>query len=138
MAQFNSKNKASRTARRWWTDIDINMTPHPIDKDIVLKYDITAVKRSIKNLLQTNYYERPFKPSVGTNFSQLLFEMMDLANIRVAEQNVKDLIKKFEPRANVDQLFIDAYGNTINISILFTILNRPEPQQLDLILERVR
>ena len=138
MAQFNSTNKATRTSRRWWTDIDINMTPHPIDKDIVLKYDITAVKRSIKNLLQTNYYERPFKPSVGTNFSQLLFEMMDLANIRVAEQNVKDLIKKFEPRANVDQLFIDAYGNTINISILFTILNRPEPQQLDLILERVR
>ena len=138
MAQFNSKNKASRTARRWWTDIDINMTLHPQSKDVVLKYDINAVKRSLKNLLSTNHYERPFKPSLGTNFSTMLFEMIDMANIRVAEQDLRDLIRKFEPRAQVDQLFINTYGNTIDISILFTILNRPEPQELNLILERVR
>ena len=138
MAQFNSKNKASRTSRRWWTDIDINMTLHPVNKDIVLKQDITAVKRSLKNLLQTNHYERPFKPNIGTNYSSLLFEMLDMANIRVAEKNLKDMIRKFEPRAQIDQLFIDASGNTLNISILFTILNRPEPQELNLILERVR
>ena len=138
MAQFNSKNQASRTARRWWTDIDINMTLHPQSKDVVLKYDINAVKRSLKNLLSTNHYERPFKPSLGTNFSTMLFEMIDMANIRVAEQDLRDLIRKFEPRAQVDQLFINTYGNTIDISILFTILNRPEPQELNLILERVR
>ena len=112
MAQFNSKNKASRTSRRWWTDIDINMTLHPVNKDIVLKQDITAVKRSLKNLLETNHYERPFKPNIGTNYSSLLFEMLDMANIRVAEKNLKDMIRKFEPRAQIDQLFIDASGNT--------------------------
>ena len=55
MAQFNSKNKSSRVARRWFTDIDINMTNHPNTKDVVLKYDINAVKRSVRNLILTNY-----------------------------------------------------------------------------------
>jgi phage baseplate assembly protein W len=138
MAQFNSKNKASRTARRWWTDIDINLTLHPQSKDVILKYDINSIKRSIKTLLSTNHYERPFKPSLGTNFSTLLFEMIDQAGTIVAEQTIKGLINDFEPRAEIDHLFINTYDNTVDISILFTVLNRPEPQELNLILERVR
>ena len=49
MAQFNSKNKSSRVARRWFTDFDINMKNHPETKDMVLKYDLQAVTRSIRN-----------------------------------------------------------------------------------------
>jgi phage baseplate assembly protein W len=138
MAQFNSKNKASRTSRRWWTDIDINLTLHPQSKDVVLKYDINSIKRSIKTLLSTNHYERPFKPNLGANFSSLLFEMIDTTSVIVAERNIKEIINKFEPRAHIDQLFLNTYGNTVDISILFTVLNRPEPQELSLILERVR
>jgi len=138
MAQFNSKNKASRTARRWWTDIDINMTLHPQDKDVVLKYDINSIKRSIKTLLSTNHFERPFKPGLGANFSSLLFEMIDMAHITVAERQIVEMIGKFEPRVAIDQLSINPVGNTLDISILFTVLNRPEPQELSLILERVR
>jgi phage baseplate assembly protein W len=138
MAQFNSKDKASRVARRWWTDIDVNMTLHPQNKDIVLKYDINAVKRSIKNLLLTNHYERLFKPGLGANFSSLLFENVDMVNLRVAEQNIKDMIRKFEPRAKLNNLIINPIGNSLDITILFTILNSPEPQELNLILERVR
>ena len=63
MAQYNSKNKSTRVARRWFTDIDINMTLHPESKDITLKYDINSIKRSIRNLVSTNLFERPFKPS---------------------------------------------------------------------------
>ena len=138
MAQFSSKNKASRTARRWYTDIDINMTLHPQSKDVILKYDINAVKRSLKNLLSTNHYERPFRPSLGTNFSTMLFEMADVTNARVMEQTVKDMIGKFEPRASVSNVFINVIRNSIDLTILFTILNSPEPQELNLILERIR
>ena len=138
MAQFNSKNKASRTARRWWTDIDINLTLHPQSKDVVLKYDINSIKRSIKTLLSTNHYERPFKPNLGANFSSLLFEMIDTTSLIVAEQNIKEMIHTYEPRAEIDNIFLNTYGNTVDISILFTVLNRPEPQELSLILERVR
>ena len=138
MAQFSSKNKASRTARRWWTDIDINMTLHPQNKDITLKYDINAVKRSLKNLLLTNQYERPFKPSLGTNFSMMLFEMADVTNATVMEKNIKDMIQTYEPRALVNDIFVNVSGNSIDLTILFTILNSSEPQQLNIILERVR
>ena len=138
MAQFSSKNKASRTSRRWWTDIDINTTLHPESKDITLKYDINAVKRSIKNLLSTNYYERPFKPSLGTNFSSMLFEMADVTNARVMELNIKELIGRYEPRAAVSNVFVNVINNSIDLTILFTILNNTEPQELNIILERVR
>ena len=138
MAQFNSKNKASRTARRWFTDIDINMKLHPESKDMVLKYDLQAVSRALKNLIQTNHYERPFKPSLGTNFSTMLFEMIDMANIRVTERDIREMLKTFEPRAAISNLAINPHGNTLDITILFTILNNPEPQELNLILERVR
>ena len=71
MAQFNSKNQSSRVSRRWFTDIDINMSLHPQSGDLVLKYDINSIKRSIKNLILTNQYERPFKPSLGINLSAI-------------------------------------------------------------------
>ena len=51
MAQYNSKNKATRVARRWFTDIDVNMANHPESKDLVLKYDINAIKRAVRNLV---------------------------------------------------------------------------------------
>ena len=138
MAQFSSKNKASRTSRRWWTDIDINLTLHPQSKDITLKYDINAVKRSLKNLLSTNHYERPFKPSLGTNFSTMLFEMADVTNAVIMEQNIKELIGTYEPRALVTHVFVNVIKNSIDLTVLFTILNSSEPQELNLILERIR
>ena len=54
MAQYNTKERASIANRRWYTDIDINMLNHPQSKDLVLKYDISAIKRSVRNLLSTN------------------------------------------------------------------------------------
>ena len=103
MAQFNSKNKASRVARRWFTDIDINMANHPNTKDVVLKYDINAVKRSVRNLLSTNFYERPFKPSLGANLRGMLFELDSTDNFVIKEE-ISSLISNFEPRITVDDL----------------------------------
>ena len=84
MAQFNSKNKASRVARRWFTDIDTNMKNHPQTGDVVLKYDLNAIKRAVRNLVSTNPYERPFKPGLGVNLRGMLFEL-DNTNIIVLE-----------------------------------------------------
>ena len=102
MAQFNSKNKADRVARRWFTDIDINMKNHPQTGDVVLKYDINAVKRAIRNLVSINHYEIPFKPSLGTNLRGMLFELNDDPSRIVLEQQIKDMLNNFEPRANRD------------------------------------
>lgn len=137
MAQGNSKNKSSRTARRWYTDFDINMKNHPQTNDVVLKYDLQAVTRSIRNLILTNHYERPFKPSLGANLRGLLFEL-DMAGTKVVEQNIIDQINKFEPRANVRNVFVHTIGNDLNVTLHYAVGNDPRPHELDLILERVR
>ena len=137
MAQFNSVNKSSRVSRRWWTDIDINMKNHPETKDVSLKYDINAIKRSVRNLIMTNHYERPFKPGLGLNLRGNLFEL-DMAGTKVLEDNIIDMIAMYEPRASVKTVFINSRGNHLNVSVHLLIGNDPQPHELDLILERVR
>ena len=139
MAQFNSKNQSSRVSRRWFTDIDVNMTLHPQSGDLVLKYDINSIKRSIKNLILTNQYERPFKPSLGINLSAMLFELSTMGtDAIVLEQDIISLINNFEPRANVTDVISALEGNDLNVTIYMTISNDPRPQELNLTLERIR
>ena len=137
MAQFNSKNKSSRVARRWFTDIDVNMTLHPQSNDLVLKSDFNAIKRSVRNLVSTNLYERPFKPSLGVNLRGMLFELDTTDNI-VLEEEIKTMINRFEPRANITELHTVSRGNDLNVTMYFTVQNDPRPHELDLTLERVR
>ena len=139
MAQFNSKNQSSRVSRRWFTDIDVNMTLHPQTGDLVLKYDINAIKRSIKNLLTTNLYERPFKPSIGLNLRAMLFELSTAGTDAVVlEADIIQLINNFEPRANVTQVVTSTRGNNLDVTVYLTIINDPRPQELTVSLERVR
>ena len=137
MAQYNSKNQASRVARRWFTDIDINMKNHPQTGDVVLKYDLNSVKRAVKNLVSTNHYERPFKPAIGVNLRGMLFEL-DNTDILVMEEEIKTLLNTFEPRATFTNIMTAADGNELDVTIMFTIGNSTQPHSLDLILERVR
>ena len=137
MAQFNSKNKSSRVARRWFTDLDINMTLHPQSGDVTLKSDINAIKRSIKNLIMTNHYERPFKPSLGMELRGMLFEL-DTTDSIVLENNIKTVINTYEPRARVDDVMATSRGNNLDVSLYFTVRNDPLPQELNIILQRVR
>jgi phage baseplate assembly protein W len=137
MAQFNSKNKSSRVSRRWFTDIDINMTLHPQTGDTIVKSDILAIKRSVRNLISTNLYERPFKPSLGLNLRGMLFELTTQDNI-VLKDNIRALISSFEPRAKITEILVSDVGNDLNVTMMFTIHNDPSPQELDLVLQRVR
>ena len=131
MAQFNSKNQSSRVSRRWFTDIDVNMTLHPQTGDLVLKYGINAIKRSIKNLLTTNLYERPFKPSIGLNLRGMLFELSTAGTDAVVlEADIIQLINNFEPRANVTQVVTSTRGNNLDVTVYLTIINDPRPQEL--------
>ena len=139
MAQFNSKNKSSRVSRRWFTDIDVNMTLHPQTGDLVLKYDINAIKRSIKNLLTTNLFERPFKPSLVIDLRGMLFELSTAGTDAVVlEADIITLINNFEPRANVTNVVSSLFRNDLNVTVYLTVSNDPRPQELSITLERVR
>ncbi len=137
MAQYNSKNQSSITSRRWYTDIDINMTTHPQSKDLVLKYDINSIKRSVKNLISTNFYERPFKPGLGINLRGMLFELDSTPSIAL-EDDIKDVIMSFEPRVDILNVSARTTGNTLNVLLNFAIKNDPKPQNLTISLDRIR
>jgi len=137
MAQYNTKNKSSRVSKRWFSDIDINFTLHPESSDILMKYDINAIKRSLKNLLSTNVYERPFKPSLGVNLRGLLFEL-DNGETKLLRNEIKNVIEKFEPRCVIKGIDSRVLHNTMNITLFFNIRNDSRNHKLDLVLQRVR
>ena len=74
MATTITNNDPSIASERTYRDLDLNFTAHPVTKDIVMRYDDAAVKESIKNLVLTMNYERPFHSEIGTPVNSLLFE----------------------------------------------------------------
>lgn len=137
MAQFNSKNQSSRVARRWFTDIDTNMTLHPQSGDLTLKFDINSIKRSIRNLLSTNLYERPFKPSLGVDLRGMLFEL-STTDSDILENDIKAVINKFEPRASITDVVTFLEGNSLDVSLFLIIQNDPMPHEINITLQRTR
>ena len=137
MAQYNTKNQSSLVSRRWFTDIDTNMNLHPESKDLILKFDVNAVKRSLRNILQTNHYERPFKPSFGANLRQMLFELAS-NETKVMKRRIIDSITKAEPRVVIHNINVSVVKTNLNLTLLFNIVNNKGRHQLDVIVERVR
>jgi len=131
---------AGKTINRRWKDIDLNFKAHPVTKDIAKKTDVNAVKQSISNLINTRHYENPFEPEIGSNIHALLFENLTEIVKFTIEEEVKILIKNFEPRAEIIKVIIKELPdtNSVEASILFTILNSEKPETLNLILEKVR
>jgi phage baseplate assembly protein W len=125
---------------RIFSDLDLNFTAHPVTKDIVLRYDENAIKTSLKNLLLTSNFERPFHSEIGSPIKRLLFEqatpMLDI----VLRRAIVDTVNNFEPRVellNVD-VVVEEDSNVIRINIEFKIVNTERPLSLDLVLERTR
>ena len=132
-----SKNKI--TARKWYTDVDLNITPHPSSGDLVLKQDKEAVKRSVRNIMLTNNYERPFKPNFGANLRALLFELADDITKFEIRKQITEAIQDYEPRVKVDEIYLNQdRANRMYVNLHYGIIGVPEPQELEVILQRVR
>ena len=139
MSQVYGKNQNKVTARRWYTDMDLNITPHPSSGDLILKYDKDAVKRSIRNIMLTNDYERPFRPGFGANLRALLFELADDITKFEIRKQITEAIEAFEPRVMIDEIYLNQdRNNRMYINIHYGIRGVPEAQELEVVLERVR
>ena len=133
------QNQNKITARRWYTDVDLNLKPHPSSGDLVLKKDNDAVKRSIRNIMLTNNYERPFKPNFGANLRALLFELADDITKFEIRKQITEAIEDFEPRVAIDEIYLNQdRNNRMYINIHYGIRGVPEAQELEVVLERVR
>lgn len=134
-------NKGKNVAKKYFTDLDLKFGANPVTKDVNLKSDSDAIRRAVKNLVLTDNFERPFKPGIGANIRGLLFELTGEDLVDEVELRIKKLLRNFEPR--IDNIKIVASedaldSNELAVSIYYDIKNDPRPQQLDIILNRIR
>lgn len=123
-----------------YSDLDLNFTIHPVKKDINRYTNEAAVVNSIKNLILTNHYERPFQPDIGSNVRRLLFENMDIVTATTLEKEIEQTIRNYEPRANISRLNVspDYDNNGFKVYMEFYVVNRTTPITINFFLERIR
>ena len=123
-----------------YSDIDFTFTKKPVGGDIALSYDQQAVIRSIRNLLLTNHYERPFNPDLGSSLNMLLFEPLSTFTASQLENTITTTIKNYEPRAILKNVAVTplADKNAYSASITFFLENATQATTLSVILERNR
>ena len=125
---------------RSFKDLDLSFNIHPIKKDINTHKNEYAIINSVKNLILTNHYERPFQPEIGSNIRRLLFENVDSVTAAQIERDIVETIENFEPRAQVSKVTCIAAPdeNGYKVMLEFFIINSPNPITINFFLERIR
>ena len=125
---------------RLFSDIDLSFEKHPATRDIFAKYDDNAIKNSIKNLILTRHYERPFHSEIGSNVNNMLFELATPAITAIARQEIIDVVNNFEPRAEIIEVVtrFNTDANEMFVRIIFRIRNTQKPITIELTLDRTR
>lgn len=128
LSDFNATGpfKSSIVARKeQFTDMDIRLRNNPWNNDVSVIKDIEAVKFSVRNLIMTNFYERPFQPFIGGNISALLFENAGPITEYIIRKEIERVIFEYEPRVNrvivsvQDKSDVNAYYVTISFNITY-------------------
>ena len=142
MAQYDagSQNNITRNVRQY-TDLDLFFGKKSSNSDIQDITDVKAVKRSIRNLVLLNHYEKPFHPEIASGVRDMLFELMNPVTAQILARKIEDVIQNFEPRARLISVTAlpNLDRNEYEVSIEFYIVNQPtELVDLTIMLERVR
>ena len=121
-------------------DIPLGFTAHPITGNVKALTNRNAVKQSVKNIVLTNFYERPYNPTLGGDILAQLFENMDPITQYEISTNIRQALDNYEPRAIVDDIVTDFLEdqNAINVTIRFRLRNDAEPISVSVLLDRVR
>ena len=134
--QTNESTRSSKIFK----DLNLDFQQNTATKDIQKLKDIEAVKRSVRNLVNTNHYEKPFHPEIGSNLRAMLFELMTPQMNHVITKQIENLINNYEPRCRLVQVhtqpMFDRNGYACQIS--FYVVNHPEPVTVESFLERLR
>lgn len=121
-------------------DIPLKFTAHPVTGNVKILTNRESVKQSVKNLVLTNFYERPYSPILGGDVISQLFENMDPITEFNISKNIRQVLDNYEPRAIIDDIKVNAQEdlNAVNVTIKFRVSNDPEPITVNVLLERVR
>jgi len=128
-------------AAQLYSDIDLFFGPKIGSKDISKLTDITAVRRSVRNLLLTNFYEKPFHPEIGSGVRDILFEPMTPISAYILTMKIEVAIENYEPRVRLVgvRALPDIDNNSYNVTLEFYVVNAPtELVNMEVLLERLR
>lgn len=141
MAQYDSSTTStSNRNSRPFKDIDLDFGRNTVTNDVMTVTDIVAIKRSVKNLIQTNFYERPFHPEMGCGVRELLFENFTPITGVFIKRKIAEVISNFEPRVTLNSVHLDddPDNNRLVVDIYFYVTGIPGPQQVSTFLQRLR
>jgi len=132
-------NKSKRSSRIF-SDLNLDFLQNTATKDIQKIEDVDAVKRSVRNLINLNHYEKPFHPEIGSNLRAMLFELFSPQMNHAISKEIDLLIRNYEPRCRLVNVATipDAERNRYQVSISFYVVNHPEPIIVETFLERIR
>ena len=141
MSRYDAtQTNESKRSSRIYKDLNLGFQQNTATKDIQKLTDVEAVKRSVRNLINTNHYEKPFHPEIGSNLRAMLFENITPQMNHIISKNIELLIRNYEPRCRLVQVntqpMFDRNGYACQIS--FYVVNYPDPVIVESFLERLR
>jgi len=141
MAIYDSQTKSKSTRNsRPFRDIDLDFNRNAVTNDVNVVEDVVAVKRSVRNLIQTNFYERPFHPELGCGIRELLFENFTPMTRVFLQRKIEEVLINYEPRIQLQNVSVDddQDKNRLVVDIYFYVVGVSGPQQVQTFLQRVR
>ena len=135
-----TKNNVTKRVNRQYRDLDLDFGLNSVTKDVNKLTDAEAVKRSVRNLINTNHYERFFRPALGSGLRGLLFEPMTEITTQFIKQKIIELLNFNEPRIRLTSVIVDNQmdGNAYSVRISFHIIGTQTPIEVETFLERLR
>ena len=139
-----SVNESSLTTYTY-RDFSLFFTKNPVTGDVSTLTDVADIKRSIRNLVLTNEFDRPFHPEIASHVRDLLFQPFTAITYNLLRNRIDKVLEIYEPRAKLTRIEIDDRefqnmdNNTLSVKIIFTLLNAPTNEEnVDIMLERIR
>jgi phage baseplate assembly protein W len=123
-----------------YKDLDLDFIMNPSTKDVTVKRGVDAIKRSVRNIIFYNLYEKPFQPYFGSGARGLLFELVTPITAFNLQKQIENVLRNFESRISVQNVTVadDSDRNGYTVTIEYIILNRQLPVVSTLFLERIR
>ena len=142
MPSYSSENLSNNSKRstRIYKDLDLDFGRNIVTNDVNKLTDVESVKRSVRNLINTNHFERPFHPELGGNVRALLFEPMTPLTALNLQRKIEEVLSNFEPRAKITQIIADPDmdRNGYRLEIRFYVIGIQNPITVETFLERLR
>ena len=141
MSRYDAtQSNESKRSAKIYRDLDLDFQFNSATKDIQKLTDVESVKRSVRNLINTNHYERPFHPELGSNLRAMLFENITPQMTHVISKQIYLLLQNFEPRAKLVQVATmpQFERNAYAVTISFFVQNSPDRIVVESFLERIR